>query len=218
MNTAEFHILSDFASLDDVELFLKKLYIDSPQLQLDVPHDAKYCQDILDTAFRNAHLPQLIGLSQGLNEDPFFEPGMDVCVMQHPRFLPAFTHHHTFLEILYVLKGSFTNYIKGQPLRMQAGDVLILAPETEHAVSVFSDEVIFLNLMIRVSALRRRSSEPCRKMISCPSFLPIPCTTPPHIPSSYSAQGRIRSFSPPQIESIGSISAAAATGIACFMH
>ena len=152
MSIPDSRILSDAAELDSVENFLKQIYAASPQLHLEEPHDADYCQNVLDEAFLASHRERLIGLSHGLKEDTFFQPDMDVSVMRHLRYLPAFYHSHAFLEVVYVLQGSFIHYIKGSPRALSAGDILILSPKTEHAISVFSDDVVVLNLMVRVSA------------------------------------------------------------------
>ena len=36
---------------------------------------------------------------------------LDVAIYQHLRYLPAYWHSHSFLEVAYVLEGSCTHYI-----------------------------------------------------------------------------------------------------------
>lgn len=63
--------------------------------------------------------------------------------------LPCNWHSHNFLEIICVISGNCTNYIANQKLEMSEGDVCILAPDTTHAISVFSDDSIILNILSR---------------------------------------------------------------------
>ena len=48
---------------------------------------------------------------------------------------PAFRHKHPGEEVIYVLEGSLEYLIDGQPpMTLEAGDVLLVPPETVHAV------------------------------------------------------------------------------------
>jgi quercetin dioxygenase-like cupin family protein len=48
---------------------------------------------------------------------------------------PAFKHKHPGEEIIYVLEGSLEYHLDGQPpVTLNAGNVLLVPPETVHAV------------------------------------------------------------------------------------
>ncbi|MCD8230284.1 MAG: hypothetical protein LUD14_00380, partial [Clostridiales bacterium] len=88
-----------------------------------------------------------------LTEDNFFSEGEDIAVYQHYRYMPPLSHSHDFFEVALVLSGNFYNYIGtgNQSLPLYPGDVLILAPNTDHAVYSCSDNSIMINIMIRTS-------------------------------------------------------------------
>ncbi|MCD8147994.1 MAG: AraC family ligand binding domain-containing protein [Clostridiales bacterium] len=88
-----------------------------------------------------------------LTEDNFFSEGEDIAVYQHYRYMPPLPHAHDFFEVAYVLSGNFYNYIgsKSQSLPLYPGDVLILAPNTTHAVYSCNDDSIMIDVMIRTS-------------------------------------------------------------------
>lgn len=66
-------------------------------------------------------------------------------------FSPPILHTHTYIEIIYLLSGSCTNYSGNQVLHLEQGDFLIMAPNTLHAISAFNHECRLVNLMIRTS-------------------------------------------------------------------
>lgn len=73
----------------------------------------------------------------------------DIYAMIPPNYLPLLSHSHTFFELVYIAEGSCINYSGNQKLELQKGDLLILAPNTRHAISAFSDECRIINVMIR---------------------------------------------------------------------
>lgn len=87
-----------------------------------------------------------------LSEDSFFHSGTDVELYQHLRYLPAYWHKHSFFEIICVLEGTCSNYLAEHEMQLTAGDYCILAPDTRHALGVFSDDCLVFNLLLRVSS------------------------------------------------------------------
>lgn len=80
----------------------------------------------------------------------------DVIVSKHLRYSPCFIHSHSFFEIIYVLNGSCLNTISNTSLEMKQGDVCILSPtNTIHALSVFSDDCIVINLLVRSTTFEK---------------------------------------------------------------
>lgn len=90
-----------------------------------------------------------------LQEDSFFRTGYDVELYRHLRYLPAIRHSHDFLEIVCIMQGTCTNWIAGQQIAMQEGDICIIAPDTQHAVGVFSDDCIVFNILLRTSTFEQ---------------------------------------------------------------
>ena len=81
----------------------------------------------------------------------FTEDGaQDVIVLKHNCYSPPLTHSHKFFEMLYVFEGSCEHILDHARFSMREGELCIVAPETEHFVSVF-DESIVINFLIRSS-------------------------------------------------------------------
>lgn len=139
-------------ALRNSEQALKKLYQQNPYRELDKPHEFSTCKDILLQAQKMSRdLPSMLLHNPTLEEPTFFQDDFDCQIYQHLRYLPANWHSHTFFEVACVLSGSCTNYIHDQELTMIPGDICIIAPNTSHAISAFSDDCIILNIILRAS-------------------------------------------------------------------
>ena len=90
------------------------------------------------------HLTNLFAASDK-NPQPG-EPGIVVSI--HPNYTKPVTHDHSFFELICVIRGSCSNVSGYQELTLQAGDILILAPGTKHAISVFDDDTFVMNILI----------------------------------------------------------------------
>lgn len=82
-------------------------------------------------------------------ENMFMKPNRNIGIQKHPRYLPYFTHSHTFFEIAYVLFGSCRQMIEGKPLHLSEGDFCMLAPGVRHGIEIMDDDTIMLNILIR---------------------------------------------------------------------
>lgn len=144
------------AEMSELETVFRSLWKEHPDLGLDLPHRQEYYTEILKLADkRTSHpFPSLL-LNTRLDEAAFFRENFDTELYRHLRYLPAILHSHAFLEIVCVAEGSCTNYVQQQELHMKKGDICIIAPETEHAVSAFSDECILINILLRVSTFEK---------------------------------------------------------------
>lgn len=150
----KYSVLHEFeidTTLRDSENELKKFWLDHPDRRLELPHDAAYCKDIFALISQTYSNCSAEVFSDHLKEDIFFHTDMDCEIYQHLRYLPCCWHSHTFLEVVCVLQGTCVNYIAEQKISMQAGDVCIIAPDTNHAISAFSDECILFNIILRTS-------------------------------------------------------------------
>ena len=86
---------------------------------------------------------------RSLSELNFFSEQENVTAIQHLRYMPAVYHSSEFFELECVLKGQISCYIGNQKLILGAGDVLILAPGTNHAACVYDDNGIMANILVR---------------------------------------------------------------------
>ena len=144
------------AQMNELETVFKSLWKEHPEMNLNFPHPQEYYTEILQLASdRTSHPFPAILLNTRLDEDSFFRESFDTELYRHVRYLPAILHSHAFLEIVCVLEGTCTNYVQKQELHMKKGDICIIAPETEHAISAFTDDCILINIILRVSTFEK---------------------------------------------------------------
>lgn len=92
-----------------------------------------------------------VPFSEDLSEDDFFGTDVNTALFRHLRYLPPVLHRHRFFELAYVVSGSCCNRIDSEEILMREGDVCIIAPDSEHALSAFSDNALIYNVLIRAS-------------------------------------------------------------------
>ena len=136
-------------TLFGIEDFLKKCSVqyDTKEAHL---YDVSALTDIMN--FLQERIHTLFGVDLFFNQ-PFAgshlsNPDKDIFLMRHLRYLPAFPHVHDFFEIMCVIEGSCTNSIGDQIHHLKAGDVLIVAPGTMHAISDTDENSLIINLLI----------------------------------------------------------------------
>ena len=142
--------------LQELEQVFKELFLKYPQRSLNLPHNLDDVRDILKEASEKSSdfLPQMF-LNNTLKEDVFFQHGHDTEIYHHMRYLPTNWHSHSFLEVVCVIQGNCTNYIVEQELHMTEGDICIIAPDTSHAISAFTDDCIIFNIILRISTFEQ---------------------------------------------------------------
>lgn len=135
-----------------IETALKKIYQKYPERNLQAPHPLNSLTDIFDELSQLTDSDIITKMTaQILSEDSFFSNGSDTELYRHFRYLPAYWHSHSFIEIVCVFDGNCINYINNQEISMQPGDVCIIAPNTQHCISAFSDDCIIFNVELRTS-------------------------------------------------------------------
>lgn len=139
-------------NMTPLEHIFKQLHGQFPERNLHLPHSSEYVSDILRLAAQKtgSSFPNKL-LENRLEEDLFFRSGFDTELYRHLRYLPASWHSHSFLEVVCMVEGDVVNYIQDQELHMCKGDICIIAPETVHAISAFSDDCTIINIVLRTS-------------------------------------------------------------------
>ena len=88
----------------------------------------------------------------------------NICVAQHFRYDRHRVHSHDFFQINYCAEGEGevivenTNQKKraqSEVIRMRAGDISFIAPDTNHAVHAVSDDSVIIKYYIRRSTFER---------------------------------------------------------------
>ncbi len=152
MSSAGYSSEKSSSRLRDFEIILKQIYEKKPERHLEQPQEFEQIQDILyeaNTRYPNEFIEQL--LRNRLEEELFFSHDSDVEIYHHFRYLPAYWHTHSFIEVACVIQGQCIHHISGKSFLMETGDICIIAPETSHAVSAFSDDCLMRNYLLRTS-------------------------------------------------------------------
>lgn len=149
-------LLNNLRPFWPVETALKDIYKKYPERNLSKPQSIECLKDIFDelSCTSDCELMSKIN-SIRLREDIFFSNDADTELYRHIRYLPAYWHTHSFIEIICVFEGTCTNYIREQEIQMQPGDVCIIAPDTPHCISAFSDASIIINVELRTSTFEK---------------------------------------------------------------
>lgn len=111
--------------------------------------------DLDDVLRRHLLIPEIKETIPPQFEDSFFfnTTGNDaVSVLKHNRYSPAILHKHTFFELLYVYDGKCKQKLQHTEFELQQGDLCVVPPGIEHAISVTDDSII-LNVLIKKAAL-----------------------------------------------------------------
>ena len=144
------------SEMNELEFILKELWNTNPEQNLNYPHPQEYYADLFSTVSKicSHPFPEKL-LNAQLDEPTFFRDDYDTELYRHLRYLPAIVHTHSFLEIVCVIEGTCTNYVQQQELHMKKGHICIIAPETEHAISAFTDDCIIINIILRASTFEK---------------------------------------------------------------
>ena len=141
--------LDTLRPLSGSEQFFKSIYKKNPQACLDIPKSIREIDMLVpELASRPNEGNSDLTLADSLHEK-YFPRFLDIILFKHDRYAPAFTHSHSFFEIIYVLRGTCKNYFSSHSISMHAGNICILAPDVEHAISAFSDDTIVYNILVR---------------------------------------------------------------------
>jgi len=118
-----------------------------PFLKELLPPDSEY-----EIAVREilTHLEDDTDLDDGI----FFHDLEDIYLNIHARYMPVFRHSNKFFNLQYVIRGKLSETVAGQNLVFYPGDICFIAPDTEHALSVFDDETIVVNILIKRETFR----------------------------------------------------------------
>lgn len=137
-------------TMSDIEDFLKECNLQYNTREAHL-YNASALTDIMNFLHQEimTRFGVDISLDQTLSENFFSNFDHDVFLIRHPRFLPAFPHTHDFFEIMCVINGSCKNSIGDQIYTLNAGDILIIAPGTMHAISDTNEDSLIVNLLIR---------------------------------------------------------------------
>lgn len=88
--------------------------------------------------------------------DTFFFDMTDansIVMQRHNRYSPLFKHAHNYYELMYMYDGTCKQEIMGNEVILRTGDLCVLPPEIEHTVSIFDDNTLMFNILLRRDTL-----------------------------------------------------------------
>lgn len=140
------------------EYIYKDIHLKYQQFELDKPKTTEHIDSLLeklDLDIESLKYPNKISSKKDAMNEKMFPKSNDVIISKHLRYSPCFLHTHSFFEIVCVLNGSCKNKVSDTILEMKKGDVCIIAPQIIHALSVFSDDCIVINLLVRATTFKK---------------------------------------------------------------
>lgn len=140
----------------DLEAMFRTFYEKADDKAYQVPHSYAYYEQVILKAVNR--FPDSLALHKCaslLNEESFFDEGTDTVFHPHISWFPPIWHVDRFFVVQIVLKGSLKTYIANQELQLNEGNVCIIAPNSRHAISCFSDDSYTLKILLRTSSFEQ---------------------------------------------------------------
>lgn len=149
------NLLKSLTEFEDFEINMKNLFFSDIRSSA-ASETALNINKQLEEACKVLHFdPELFFKIQDakvyLSEEICIAPDVNVTVTKLSRYTPAFIHSHDFIEIIYVLAGHCTHASGDVTIEMQKGDLCLVAPNISHSISIYNDEGVVMNLMLRCS-------------------------------------------------------------------
>lgn len=85
----------------------------------------------------------------------------DIIVLPHTRCTPTPRHKHTYVEIMIVLSGEVKHTVSGAPVRLCAGDILLMNRHVIHSIEKTGPDDLAVNIIMTSSFLDVLTSELC---------------------------------------------------------
>ena len=123
-------LLSKFKELTDIEKAQLKSHT--------------FCSDYTDKSIMSTKSYYKIPV---FTED-FFK-NQKIYISKHNRYADYPDHTHTFLEMNYMVSGHATEYISGEKVILNSGDIVILDVGTDHSIKALGSDDILLNIIFK---------------------------------------------------------------------
>lgn len=91
--------------------------------------------------------------------EKMLEPGRDISVRTHTRFVDFPEHRHNYLEIMAVISGEITHRIYDSEITLGAGDILVLNKHVFHSIKRADEGDIGINIILSDGFTNSLSSE-----------------------------------------------------------
>ncbi|WP_238902937.1 AraC family transcriptional regulator [Clostridium sp. YIM B02506] len=77
--------------------------------------------------------------------------GQEYFISKQNRFRPVTPHLHGTCEINYIYSGEFVQYINGEKIKLQKGDIIILDKKVVHSIEGAGEKDILINIQMQSS-------------------------------------------------------------------
>ena len=149
-------LLDSFIPLNKSEIYYKNIFLSHNDILDNKPYldRTTFIKIIHDNPELGEYAPEgALVLPDKFDDDSYFksENDLNVLVTRHNRYTPLFYNKHTFYEIICVIKGSCEHIVNEKNFTLSEGDICFLPPGMTHAIAVFDDESIILNILVRRS-------------------------------------------------------------------
>ncbi|WP_150274497.1 AraC family transcriptional regulator [Paenibacillus tepidiphilus] len=81
-------------------------------------------------------------------DDVFFQEG-PIHIRKHNRFAPMPLHLHNFIEMNYIYSGTCIQWINGQRIVLEKGQVCLLDTEVLHSIEPMGENDILVNILMK---------------------------------------------------------------------
>lgn len=137
-----------FSTYNESEKLYRDLYYakqNEDTLKAFLSHKSKKMQELIENWLLAEKGLILSEMTENLEGEDFCD---NIIVTWHRRYVPVFTHKHTFFEIIYVFEGSIINAVENTDLFMKAGDICLIPPGVYHSIKETKDSIV-INILLK---------------------------------------------------------------------
>lgn len=140
--------LDKFMKLTKIENILKNFYEEK--------------QDYFTENQKSIDLLKELFLSKNLSTPPEISIDNEIlnsnyCYSVHIqyRYFPAIEHSHVNLEIYYVLNGAGIFSSNNKEIKVNQGDMILVAPGIDHSMNINTDDTIIMSMFVSIDTLEK---------------------------------------------------------------
>ena len=131
------------------------LYSVKPQAAFSEPGGPTISVSEFDRIVDTIAIPVTAGrpLTERVSEEDMFPLLGDAFIIRHPRFTRPYLHRHDYVEIDYVMNGTYTLYFEDEVHHLNAGNFCVISPSSLHDIEIRDDSSVY-TIMLRRSTFQ----------------------------------------------------------------
>ena len=103
-----------------------------------------YSDQLIFPAFPHSEAP-----GQQISEGEIIPLKKDVFIFRHPRYTRPLLHSHDFVEVDFVVKGSFQLHFEDEIHTFREGTVCLIAPGSQHDIEITDESTVYTFMLRR---------------------------------------------------------------------